>query len=99
MQINQEPIPASHLNFERQTMTCGIDDILEKSNKSINDAINKLIQELDADFDLNLDSDTIMDSPQVRQLRGELGTFSVWLVHGLKKINAPPRTSPPTSIR
>ncbi|MBF0604338.1 MAG: hypothetical protein HQL07_11695 [Nitrospirae bacterium] len=66
-------------------MTCGIDDILEKSNKSINDAIQKLIQELDTDFDLNLDSDTIMNSPQVQQLRGELGTFSVWLVHGRKR--------------
>ncbi|HIJ84808.1 MAG: hypothetical protein HW380_2271 [Magnetococcales bacterium] len=66
-------------------MTCGIDDILGKSSKSINDAIQKLIQELDADFDLNLAHETIMTSPQVRQLQGELGTFAVWLVHGRQK--------------
>lgn len=66
-------------------MTCGIDYILEKSNKSINDAIQKLILELDADFDLNLPIDSISASPQVEKLRGELGTFAVWLVHGRRK--------------
>lgn len=66
-------------------MTCGIDDILEKSNKSINDAIQRLIQELETDFDLNLNAEAIMNSDQVQRLRGELGTFAVWLAHGRKQ--------------
>ncbi|MBF0146594.1 MAG: hypothetical protein HQL84_10740 [Magnetococcales bacterium] len=68
-------------------MTCEIDRILEKSNHSINEAIQKLIQDLDTDFDLNLTVEPIMQSPRVRQLRGELGTFAVWLVHGRTKQN------------
>ncbi|MBF0109401.1 MAG: hypothetical protein HQL76_09510 [Magnetococcales bacterium] len=66
-------------------MTCGIDEILGKADKSINESLQKLIQDLDTDFDLDLSAETILQSPQARRLRGELDTFAVWLVHGRNK--------------
>ncbi|MBF0368131.1 MAG: hypothetical protein HQL52_01635 [Magnetococcales bacterium] len=63
-------------------MVCGIDRILTDAKKTIQDAETRLIQELAADFDLEVETEEILQSREARELKGAMETFAVWLAHG-----------------
>ncbi|MBF0153722.1 MAG: hypothetical protein HQL64_08290 [Magnetococcales bacterium] len=66
-------------------MTCGIDEILQKTQATLDDALRDLIQNLAADYDLDMDPSAIATTPQARELHGAMQTFAVWLIHARKR--------------
>ncbi len=62
-------------------MSCGIDEILRNSKQTLDETMSRLIQELATDFDLELDPETILETPQGQTLKGALETFTVWMIH------------------
>ncbi|MEO5372373.1 MAG: hypothetical protein H7833_20070 [Magnetococcus sp. DMHC-1] len=63
-------------------MTCGIDEILHKTQTTLDDSLHDLIQNLAADYNLEMDPKTVANMPQARELHGAMQTFAVWLIHG-----------------
>lgn len=61
-------------------MTCEIDSILETSSKTVQDSMEQIVQELAIDFDLELDVETLLKSPESTTLKGAMQTFVVWAV-------------------
>jgi hypothetical protein len=66
-------------------MTCGIDDILKESKVTLETTIKELMSELEADFDLDVDPNEVVNTPEYKELRGAMEIFTVWLVHGREK--------------
>ncbi len=65
-------------------MSCGIDEILRNSQQTLEETMERFVQDLATDFDLDLDPATIRDSPQAKTLQGALETFTVWMIHERK---------------
>ena len=66
-------------------MTCGIDEICKDAKRTLDRFQQELVEELLADFDQEADVDAILQSKEVRDLRGQLELFTVWLVHNRLK--------------
>ena len=62
-------------------MTCAIDEILDKSSKTIQSSLEQLLYDLAVDFNLELDTSRLLASPEAAALRGAMQTFAVWAVH------------------
>ncbi|MBF0426003.1 MAG: hypothetical protein HQL66_09335 [Magnetococcales bacterium] len=62
-------------------MTCGIDEILQKTQTTLDDALHDLVQSLAADYNLEVDPTAILAAPQAKELHGALQTFAVWMIH------------------
>ena len=63
-------------------MICGIDNILDDSKQTVDETINRLIQELAADLNLEISPEVVSGSAETRKLRGAIESFAVWLAHG-----------------
>ncbi len=61
-------------------MTCAVDEILNESSKTVQGTLEHLVQELAVDFNLDLNAQRLLASPEATTLRGALQTFAVWVV-------------------
>lgn len=61
-------------------MTCAVDDILNESSRTIQITMEQMVQELATDFNLDLNTQKLLSSPEAATLRGALQTFAVWVV-------------------
>lgn len=66
-------------------MTCGIDEICKQAKETLDRTQTVMIEDLLADFNQEADLDELAKSPELRELRGALELFTVWLVHGRLK--------------
>ncbi|MBF0176912.1 MAG: hypothetical protein HQL63_08700 [Magnetococcales bacterium] len=66
-------------------MTCGIDEILQQTQATLDNTLRELIQNLATDYNVEMDPATVAATPQARELRGALQTFAVWLIHEHKR--------------
>ncbi|WP_041641166.1 hypothetical protein [Magnetococcus marinus] len=66
-------------------MSCGIDKIIEESKATLNETIERLIEDLATDFNLQMDVDEVKNQEATAILRGELQKYAVWLVHDRHK--------------
>ena len=61
-------------------MTCAVDEILNESSKTVQGSLEQLVQELATDFNLEIDTQLLLASPEAAVLRGAMQTFAVWVV-------------------
>ncbi|MBF0459825.1 MAG: hypothetical protein HQL87_00365 [Magnetococcales bacterium] len=61
-------------------MPCAIDEILNESCQTVQGTLEHLVQELATDFNLDLDMQRLLASPEANTLRGAMQTFAVWMV-------------------
>lgn len=66
-------------------MTCTIDEILDESSKSVQGSLELLVQELATDFNLEIEMQPLLASPEATALRGAMQTFAVWMVRNSRK--------------
>ena len=66
-------------------MPCAVDDILKDSTEAIRGNMEQLVTDLITDFNLQLDSQQALASPEAETLRGAMQTFAVWAVRQGRK--------------
>ncbi|WP_130470237.1 hypothetical protein [Candidatus Magnetaquicoccus inordinatus] len=67
-------------------MICAVDEILEGSKQTIQEATERFMQELAVDFNLEIEISGLAATQEAAALRGALQTFAVWMVqHSRKK--------------
>ena len=62
-------------------MTCKVDEVLQGSKSTIVQNLDQLINDLAADFNLDFEPEDLTGAPQLKQLRGEMEIFAVWLAN------------------
>jgi hypothetical protein len=61
-------------------MTCGIDEILGTAGQTLTDTTRQLVRDLGADFNLTVDEEAVLHTPEAGALRDALDQFTVWFV-------------------
>ncbi|MBF0184047.1 MAG: hypothetical protein HQM06_06640 [Magnetococcales bacterium] len=66
-------------------MICAVDEILEESNQTIQELLERFVQELAVDFNLDVVVSETVAQPEATALRGAMQTFAVWMVQHNRK--------------